>query len=115
MHTIIANHWKDLGTELLEKEHVHELTTIETNHHHDVKVCCREMFNYWLRVDCNANWNQLITALYMINLTALAQQIHDDVFIGNVMSIATELVANKCSLLAITTCCIFTYVCYIVS
>ena len=95
MHTIIANHWKDLGTELLENEHVHELKTIETNHHHNVKICCREMFDYWLQVDCNANWNQLITALYKINLTALAQQINDDVFKGNVMSIATELVTNK--------------------
>ena len=40
------------------------------------------MFNYWLQVDCNANWNQLITALDKINLKTLAQEIRDDVLKG---------------------------------
>ena len=82
LNTIIGNHWKDLGTELLKEENVHELTTIEKNHRYDVKICCREMFNYWLQVDCNANWNQLITALDKINLKTLAQEIRDDVLKG---------------------------------
>ena len=82
LNTIIANHWKDLGTELLKEENVHELTTIEKNHHNDVKICCREMFDYWLQVDCNANWNQLITALDKINLNTLAQKIKKGIVNG---------------------------------
>ena len=40
------------------------------------------MFNYWLQVDCNANWNQLITALEKINLNTLAVKIREDVLKG---------------------------------
>ena len=50
-----------------------------------------EMFKFWLQVDCKANWTQLISALDKINQITLASQINDNVFKGNVMSIATEL------------------------
>ena len=97
-NTIIAAHWKDLGIELLKQNYVHELTNIEVNYC-DVKICCREMFNYWLQVDCNANWNQLISALDKINLKALAKKIRDDVLKG---------IVNDYSHVAI--CCMFTWI-----
>ena len=33
------------------------------------------MFNYWLRVDKNASWNKLITALRHISHVTLAEKI----------------------------------------
>ena len=86
LNTVIANYWKDLGIGLLKEEYLHELTTIEADHHFDVKKCCKAMFNYWLQVDCGANWNQLISALEQIHLNTLAKEIRDRVFKGIVFS-----------------------------
>ena len=86
LNTVIANYWKDLGTELLKEEYLHELTTIKANHNSDVKKCCNAMFNYWLQVDYEANWNQLISALEEIHLNVLAQKIRDHVFKGIIFS-----------------------------
>ena len=44
------------------------------------------MFNYWLEVDHEANWNQLIHALEKINLNTLARKIREDVSEGIVNS-----------------------------
>lgn len=81
LNTIIATHWNDLGTELLKENYVHELKNIETNYR-DVKIRCKAMFKYWLQVDCDANWNQLINALKRINQHALAFRIKNDVLKG---------------------------------
>ena len=86
LNTVIAKHWKDLGTELLKEQFLHELTIIEATHNSDVKKCCNAMFNYWLQVDCDANWNQLISALEGIHLNALAQKIRDHDFKGIIIS-----------------------------
>ena len=86
LNTVIAKHWKDLGTELLNEEYLHELTIIEAKHNSDVKKCCNAMFDYWLQVDYKANWNQLISALEKINLNVLAQKIRDHVFKGIIFS-----------------------------
>ena len=86
LNTVIANYWRDLGTELLKEEYLHELTTIKANHNSDVKKCCNAMFNYWLQVDCEANWNQLISALEEIQLNALAKEIRGRVFKGIIIS-----------------------------
>ena len=86
LNTVIANHWKDLGTELLKEEYLHQLITIEAKYNSDVKNCCRAMFNYWLQVDYEAKWNQLISALEEIHLNVLAQKIRNHVFKGIIFS-----------------------------
>ena len=58
------------------------LDTIEGSHGHDIKTCCTEMFNYWLRVDTKASWNKLIEALEMIDEIALAEKIKIDILKG---------------------------------
>ena len=85
-NTEISVHWKGLGTKLLNDTYVQHLTIIETNNRHDVRVCCREMFIYWLQVDREANWNQLINALEEMQLNTLAKEIREDVLEGMVNS-----------------------------
>ena len=78
----IAPYWRDLGTQLLQEEYVHQLSVIKSDHPTDVQRCCGEMFQYWLAVDVEANWNKLINALEVIQQNAIAAKIRQDISIG---------------------------------
>ena len=78
----IAPRWYDLGIQLLNEEQCAKLNIIKDNHPQDAEKCCTEMFEYWLRVDVDASWNKLITALKMIDEIALAEKIETDVLRG---------------------------------
>ena len=100
---------------MLKDKHVFRLEIIETSSHHDVMVCCREMFNYWLEIDSEANWNHLIHALEKINLNTLAQKIREDVLEGIVNSWLRSLLIWR-SYVDVTTypaiCYMFMYIDY---
>ena len=59
------------------------LGVIQANHRNEVEVCCDKMFQYWLEVDTEANWNKLIDALEHIDQNATAAKIREDNLIGN--------------------------------
>ena len=85
----IAPKWYDLGLQLLQGEHRHELNIIKTNNIQNVEVCCREMFEYWLRVDETASWDKLISALQAIGQNTLAANIKQNILKGNIIFIVT--------------------------
>ena len=78
----IAPYWRDLGIELLQ-ENTDKLNVIQADHHNEVEACCNKMFQYWLQVDTEANWNKLIDALERIDQIATAAKIREDILIGN--------------------------------
>jgi len=45
---------------------------IQADHCNDVSTCCNKMFVKWLMKKPNATWSQLVTALYSIELNAVA-------------------------------------------
>lgn len=69
----IATQWRDLGLELVDSNKV--LREIEANHRNDTNACCRVMFEKWLEMKPNANWNELVTALESIKLNTAANAI----------------------------------------
>ena len=71
----VSRRWHDLGLELLELEDEEMLNIIETNNSFDVRICCKEMFQLWLRKYPNPTWNQLIQALKEVELNNLAATI----------------------------------------
>ena len=84
----IAPHWRDLGLQLLQEEYTDKLDVIQANHHNKVEDCCDEMFQYWLKVDTEANWKKLIDALEHIQQNAIAAKIREDNLIGNLYYVA---------------------------
>ena len=70
----IAPHWQDLGIQLLQEKDTDKLDVIQANHPNKVEDCCDEMFQYWLEVDTEANWNKLIDALEHIHQNATAEK-----------------------------------------
>ena len=78
----IAPYWQDLGIELLQ-ENTDKLNVIQADHPNEVEVCCNKMFQYWLEVDTDANWNKLIDALEHIHQNTTAAKIREDNLIGN--------------------------------
>ena len=79
----IAPHWRDLGIQLLQEKYTHKLDVIQANHRNKVEDCCDEMFQYWLEVDTDANWNKLIDALEHIHQNTTAAEIRQDNLLGN--------------------------------
>ena len=75
----IAPHWYDLGIHLLQEEYTHKLHIIQAGHHNNIEYCCDEMFQYWLAVDTEANWNKLIDALELIHQSTTAAIIREDI------------------------------------
>ena len=68
--------WRDLGIELIPGEqNVKKLNEIKVNHQHNVTQCCSAMFDLWRQTQPNANWNQLIKALKVVQLNVLAADI----------------------------------------
>ena len=79
----IAPDWRDLGTQLLHEKYTHKLNVIQADHPNKVEDCCDKMFQYWLEVDTEANWNKLIDALEHIDQNATAAKIREDNLMGN--------------------------------
>ena len=82
----IAPYWYDLGKQLLQEEYIVKLKIIQTNNPNDVEKCCDGMFECWLSVDVQADWNKLIDALEHIQKNATAARIRQDVLIGELIS-----------------------------
>ena len=78
----IAPHWRHLGIQLLQENYTDKLEVIQADHSNKVEVCCDKMFQHWLAVDNDANWNKLIDALEFIHQNALAANIREDISIG---------------------------------
>ena len=75
----IAPYWRDLGLQLLPEKYTDKLNVIQANHHNNVEDCCDEMFQHWLAVDTEANWNKLTDALELIHQSTTAAEIRDDI------------------------------------
>ena len=75
----IAPRWHDLGLQLLPEEYTDKLDVIQADHHNSVENCCDKMFQHWLAVDTEANWNKLIDALELIQQSATAAEIREDI------------------------------------
>jgi len=71
----VANHWYDLGLQLLDPKYENELNIIEEDTKNDAKTCCRKMFSKWLTTDKLASWDKVIEALTLIELNNLASKI----------------------------------------
>ena len=72
----VAKDWYDLGLHLVDEESVCRLRNIQANNR-DVEVCCIEMLQFWLQVDPQASWRQLVDVLGTINYNYLAVKIED--------------------------------------
>ena len=79
----IAPYWRKLGIELLQEKYTDKLNVIQADHPNKVEDCCYEMFQCWLEVDTEANWNKLIDALEHIHQIAIAKKVREDNLIGN--------------------------------
>ena len=71
----LAARWHDLGTQLLTDDTVGVLDVIKVNHPNNARVCCNEMFVKWLKLQPDASWSQLITALRNIGMKSAAENI----------------------------------------
>lgn len=59
MKPLISTQWKIL----LEEKNVPKLNVIDKNNSKNMEAYCREIFQYWLRVNERSCWNELINAL----------------------------------------------------
>ena len=74
--TGFSTKWYELGLQLLEEcSGVKILNEIEHDYPSNVNRCCIKMFEKWLNQQCNASWDQLLTALNDINMNKAAEQI----------------------------------------
>ena len=74
--------WRELGVQLLNEKNVHFLDEIKVNHTQNVRECCTEMFEEWLRTRLDASWDQLCNALITIDLPVAAKQIKQELCRG---------------------------------
>ena len=80
----IVTQWRDLGLELVDSNKV--LKVIEADHRNDTSTCCRVMFEKWLKMKPNANWNELVTALNNIEMTTAAEAVRKLLQSGSINS-----------------------------
>ena len=59
----VASKWYEVGVMLLKAEQEQQLRQIKSDHGHDVKKSCLEMFEYWRQTHPEANWYHLVAAL----------------------------------------------------
>ena len=78
----IAPQWHDLGLQLLPEKYTDELDVIQADHPNNVADCYDKMFQHWLAVDTEANWNKLIDALELIQQSTTAAEIREDISRG---------------------------------
>ena len=86
IHAIIPSvvtKWYDLGLQLFESKHKHELDTIKsTENDANDTLCCKKMLEAWLstnEVDSNT-WNKLTEALRNVGLNKLAKKLSGEWF-----------------------------------
>ena len=68
----IATKWHELGLFLFDNNTILQVIKID---HHSVEERCLKMFQAWLERTPDASWNQLITALNMIEMKTAANTI----------------------------------------
>ena len=78
----IAPHWHDLGLQLLPEKCIDQLGVIQVDYPNSVADRCDKMFQHWLAVDTEANWNKLIDALELIQQSTTAAEIREDISRG---------------------------------
>lgn len=68
---------------------------MKANHPSNVRSCCREAFNYWLKHNVDASWEILLQALESdsVGERTLAEDIRKKLLSGKVM----KFVMKKCS------------------
>ena len=80
----VACEWYFLGTNLLNsEEHFYKLDVIKRDFK-DSETACFEMFLWWLRINKDANWKQLIDALKKTNLNSVADTIENSIEKGKI-------------------------------
>ena len=82
---VVAIKWYELGLELLEQKHEHELEIIGKDARDDAKISCRKMFKRWLEIDEEASWEKVIQALRIIELDNVASGIEELLLQGGYM------------------------------
>ena len=106
----VANHWYDLGLQLLDPKYENELNIIEAaDMKNDYKTCCRKMFSKWLNTDKLASWDKVIKALTLIGLDNVASNIKQLLGLqGEPIYIMTQQLAMLllCSYQSISVLCI---------
>jgi len=78
----VAAHWYDLGVQLLDNS-TGVLDVIKADHPNDATKCCTIMFEKWLMMKPDANWNQLVTALTNLGLNSLAANMKSHLITSN--------------------------------
>ena len=73
----VASKWYDVGVVLLDPKYQNELSIIEADTRNDVTTCCRKMFSKWLNTDELASWNKLVSALRIVQLNTVANDIEE--------------------------------------
>ena len=71
----IAPEWYEFGKRLLKVECLDKLNDIAKKNADHKEQCCAEMLQYWLEVDNEANWNNLIDALEQTGQEILATKV----------------------------------------
>ena len=73
----VATHWYMLGVKLLKDDQASHLDVIKSDHTGDNRMCCMQMFSYWLSTNTDATWKQLIQALKSpaVTLTVVAADV----------------------------------------
>ena len=74
--------WRELGVQLLNTKDIHYLDEIKANHPQNVRGCCYEMFEQWLRTRLDASWDKLCNALVTIDLPVAAREIKQELSRG---------------------------------
>ena len=74
--------WRELGVQLLNTKDIHYLDEIKANHPQNVRSCCYEMFEQWLKTRLDASWDQLCNALVKIDLPVAAREIKQELSRG---------------------------------
>ena len=73
----ITDKWEKIGVQLLGEKNRHVVMTIRKDYHHSSEAGCEVMFEQWLQLCPNPNWNDLINALRAnsVRKMALAEQL----------------------------------------
>ena len=77
MIPLVKTEWFNLGLQLLDPKYENELNTIEADTRNDAALSCRKMFSKWLNTDELASWDKLITALRIVQLNNVANDIEE--------------------------------------
>jgi len=80
--TAVSSKWYQLGIVLFEDDKAYQLATIKANNN-NVTDRCYEMFGYWIQIQPNASWDQLVEALREpgVEMNGLAEMVMEK-FIG---------------------------------